>query len=77
MEMSPILRPPDGCTSADMERDGWQRQVEQRHRSGLLWNHAYGRHHQPVQGCQECAFDIGVLLRSWYEPHKGVEELFR
>ena len=77
MNLPIILPPPDGVTSEQMERDGWLRLVEQKHRARLLYSHSYGQHRSPVEGCQDCAAVVGLLCAGWYEPKKSVEELFR
>ena len=68
MSLPVLLPPPDGSTSEQMERDGWLRLVEQKHRARLLYSHCYGKHTQIVEGCQDCAHEIALLCAGWFEP---------
>ena len=77
MNLPVILPPPDGVTSEQMERDGWERQVEQRHRRLLALAHRDGCHTSPVEGCMRCAFEIALLCAGWYEPHQEIPRGFR
>ena len=76
MNLPVLLPPPDGVTSEQMERDGWLRLVEQKHRLRLLYAHKYGQHTSPVEGCQDCAAEIALLCAAWYEPRLEVPRGF-
>lgn len=72
--MSPILRAPDGASSADMIADGWERQVAQRRRKRLEWEHHL--HKTFTEDCSHCERAVMAWLIA-NEPRKSAEELFR
>lgn len=76
-KLPPILRPPDGVTAREMERDGRQRQVELRHLDRLEFMHSWGRHSEVIEGCFSCAREVNSFLFALYEPHEEVPRGFR
>ncbi len=58
------------------ELEGWHRRIAQQHRQRLILAHAFGRHTEVIEGCPECATNIGLWLMRWYELPRDVRRMF-
>ncbi len=59
------------------ELEGWHRLKESQHRQRLMLAHVYGRHREVIEGCPECALEVGLFLMYLYEPPRDVRRFFR